>query len=94
MAVSGVLRLGLFLAPAQRNQGARQRTQAGRTVPLSYNLKAGGFWYQIPDVLEQWIQTAHTAFGERTAWSLFSAFTEVHKLVLKEKPVCPRGRFF
>ena len=49
---------------------------------------------QIPDVLDQWIQTAHTAFRERTAWSLFSAFTEVHKLVLKEKPFCPRGHFF
>ena len=48
---------------------------------------------QIPDVLEQWIQTAHTAFRERTAWSLFSAFTEVHKLVLKEKPVL-EGVFF
>jgi len=27
-------------------------------------------------------------------WSLFNAFTDVHKLVLKEKPFFPRGRFF
>ncbi len=36
---------------------------------------------QIPDVLEQWRHPAHTAFSERTAWSLFNAFTEVHKSV-------------
>jgi hypothetical protein len=36
---------------------------------------------QIPDVLEQWRQTAQTAFRERMAWSLFNAFTEVHKSV-------------
>jgi len=36
---------------------------------------------QIPDVLEQWRYSAHSAFRERTAWSLFNAFTEVHKSV-------------
>ena len=36
---------------------------------------------QIPDVLDQWRHPAHSAFRERTAWSLFNAFTEVHKSV-------------
>jgi hypothetical protein len=36
---------------------------------------------QIPDVLEQWRYSAHSAFSKRTAWSLFNAFTEVHKSV-------------
>jgi len=36
---------------------------------------------QIPDVLEQWRYPAHQAFRERTAWSLFNAFTEAHKSV-------------
>jgi hypothetical protein len=26
--------------------------------------------------------------------STYNAFTDIHKLVLKEKPFCPRGRFF
>ena len=36
---------------------------------------------QIPVVLDQWRHPGHTAFSERTAWSLFNAFTEVHKSV-------------
>jgi hypothetical protein len=36
---------------------------------------------QIPDVLDQWRHPAHLAFRDRTAWSLFNAFTEVHKSV-------------
>jgi hypothetical protein len=34
---------------------------------------------QIPDVLDQWRHPAHEAFRSRTLWSLFNAFTEVHK---------------
>ena len=34
---------------------------------------------QIPDVLDQWREPAHECFQERTAWSLFNAFTEVTK---------------
>lgn len=34
---------------------------------------------QIPDVLAQWRRPAHEAFQPRNAWSLFNAFTEVHK---------------
>ncbi len=42
-----------------------------------------------PEVIEeevmhpkwQWRYSAHSAFRERTAWSLFNAFTEVHKSV-------------
>jgi hypothetical protein len=36
---------------------------------------------QIPDVLDQWRHPAHSAFRERTTWSLFNAFTVVHKSV-------------
>jgi len=34
---------------------------------------------QIPGVLDQWRNPAHEAFQPRNAWSLFNAFTEVHK---------------
>lgn len=36
---------------------------------------------QIPDVLKEWRSPAHLAFEPRNAWSLFNAFTEVHKTV-------------
>jgi len=36
---------------------------------------------QIPDVLDQWRHPAHEAFRPRSLWSLFNAFTEVHKTV-------------
>jgi hypothetical protein len=36
---------------------------------------------QIPDVLMQWRKPDHEAFEPRNAWSLFNAFTEVHKAV-------------
>lgn len=36
---------------------------------------------QIPDVLSWWRQPEHKDFAARTAWSLFNAFTEVHKTV-------------
>mgnify|MGYP003610685631 CR=1 FL=1 len=34
---------------------------------------------QIPGVLSQWRRPDHEAFATRNAWSLFNAFTEVHK---------------
>jgi hypothetical protein len=34
---------------------------------------------QVPGVLDQWRHPAHEAFQSRTLWSLFNAFTEVHK---------------
>jgi hypothetical protein len=34
---------------------------------------------QVPDVLHEWREPAHTEFKPRTAWSLFNAVTEVHK---------------
>jgi hypothetical protein len=36
---------------------------------------------QIPDVLMQWRKPEHESFEPRNAWSLFNAFTEVHKAV-------------
>jgi hypothetical protein len=36
---------------------------------------------QIPDVLQQWRKPAHEEFAGRNAWSLFNAFTEIHKAV-------------
>ena len=36
---------------------------------------------QIPAALVQWRYPSHQAFRERTAWSLFNAFTEAHKAV-------------
>ena len=36
---------------------------------------------QIPEVLTQWRHPDHEAFRPRTAWSLFNAFTEVHKKI-------------
>ena len=36
---------------------------------------------QIPSVLDQWRRPEHEAFAGRNAWSLFNAFTEVHKAV-------------
>lgn len=32
---------------------------------------------QIPSVLEEWRRPRHAAFGERTAWSCFNAFTAI-----------------
>ena len=34
---------------------------------------------QVPDVLKEWRKPSHEAFRPRTLWSLFNAFTEVHK---------------
>jgi len=34
---------------------------------------------QIPNVLAEWRNPSHAAFEPRNAWSLFNAFTEVHK---------------
>ena len=36
---------------------------------------------QIPDVLREWRNPSHDAFQPRNAWSLFNAFTEIHKTV-------------
>lgn len=36
---------------------------------------------QIPDVLKEWRWPSYDAFLPRNAWSLFNAFTEVHKTV-------------
>jgi len=36
---------------------------------------------QISDVLMQWRKPEHESFEPRNAWSLFNAFTEVHKAV-------------
>jgi hypothetical protein len=36
---------------------------------------------QIPDVLMQWRKPEHESFEPRNAWSLFNAFTEVHKTI-------------
>lgn len=35
---------------------------------------------RLPKVLEAWEQPQHDEFRSRSAWSLFNAFTEVHKL--------------
>lgn len=40
----------------------------------------------LPHVLEQWRNPAHAVFKERTAWSLFNAFTESLKGNLPELP--------
>lgn len=34
---------------------------------------------QVPRILNEWRNPKHDAFEPRTAWSLFNAFTEVHK---------------
>ena len=36
---------------------------------------------QVVDVLKEWREPSHDAFLPRTAWSLFNAFTEVHKTI-------------
>ena len=36
---------------------------------------------QVPDVLQEWRQPRYEAFESRNAWSLFNAFTEIHKSV-------------
>ena len=36
---------------------------------------------QVPEVLTEWREPSHEQFQPRTAWSLFNAFTEVHKRV-------------
>lgn len=40
----------------------------------------------IPWVLNEWREPSHPEFGERSAWSLFNAFTEVLKGNLPELP--------
>jgi len=42
---------------------------------------------QIPEVLEQWRKPDHIEFMPRTAWSLFNAFTEVHKTAAPQTAV-------
>jgi hypothetical protein len=36
---------------------------------------------QVPEVLKEWREPSHDDFQPRTAWSLFNAFTEIHKTV-------------
>lgn len=36
---------------------------------------------QIPEVLREWRTPSHQAFEPRNAWSLFNAFTEIHKTI-------------
>ena len=45
---------------------------------------------QIPQVLHEWRHPRHPEFQPRTAWSLFNAFTEVHKRV-NPHAALPRG---
>jgi hypothetical protein len=45
---------------------------------------------QVPDVLQEWRAPTHPEFLPRTAWSLFNAVTEVHKLV-NPHTACKRG---
>jgi len=40
----------------------------------------------IPSVLKEWREPSHPEFGDRSAWSLFNAFTEVLKGNLPELP--------
>ena len=40
----------------------------------------------IPQVLKEWREPSHPEFGDRTAWSLFNAFTEILKGNLPELP--------
>jgi hypothetical protein len=40
----------------------------------------------IPSVLKEWREPSYPEFGDRTAWSLFNAFTEVLKGNLPELP--------
>jgi hypothetical protein len=40
----------------------------------------------IPAVLKEWREPRHPEFGDRTAWSLFNAFTEILKGNLPELP--------
>ncbi len=42
---------------------------------------------RIPDVLKEWRQPAHEAFGDKTAWRLFNGFTEVLKGCLDRLPL-------
>ncbi|WP_052573435.1 DUF932 domain-containing protein [Haloferula sp. BvORR071] len=45
---------------------------------------------QVPQVLTEWRKPSHLQFEHRTAWSLFNAFTEVHKRVNPNQAL-PRG---
>jgi hypothetical protein len=40
----------------------------------------------IPGVLKEWREPSHQEFSDRTAWSLFNAFTEVLKGNLPDLP--------
>jgi hypothetical protein len=40
----------------------------------------------VPTVIKEWREPSYPEFGERTAWSLFNAFTEVLKGNLPELP--------
>jgi hypothetical protein len=40
----------------------------------------------IPAVIKEWREPSHPEFGDRTAWSLFNAFTEILKGNLPELP--------
>jgi len=46
---------------------------------------------QVPMVLQEWRQPSHEEFRPRTAWSLFNAVTEVHK-VLNPHVAIARGQ--
>lgn len=49
---------------------------------------------QLPAVLKEWREPSHEAFGPRTAWSLFNAFTEVLRPFGTSNPQAFAGRTF
>jgi hypothetical protein len=50
--------------------------------------------YQLAGVLKEWREPSHDAFGARTRWSLFNAFTEVLRPFSLSNPQAFAGRTF
>ena len=50
--------------------------------------------YQLPAVLKEWREPSHDAFGPRTRWSLFNAFTEILRPFSRSNPQAFAGRTF
>ena len=49
---------------------------------------------QLPAVLKEWREPSHVAFGPRTRWSLFNAFTEILRPFSRSNPQAFAGRTF
>jgi hypothetical protein len=67
-------------------KGYRMREKAAHDLVIRATDVGACTNRMIPSVLKEWREPSYPEFGDRTAWSLFNAFTEVLKGNLVELP--------